>query len=527
MALSFRMVRNLGLLIMVAVIAIIGVFSFTSSSRIIRSVSLILKEKQPILEKMDSIRQDFLDARDTLVAFSKQGRGDIKTAITSIDNAIEKSTALNKLVLEKDKQEVAKFIFAAKRFKIAVNTYAKEVKNDPTGSSSLSMEQLALDTIREVSNALSKMISDIRANIRASDINTFIVAKRSQRLISLCVFIGIAVSLLIAIFMGRALTRPISRLAEATQRIAQGNLAYRINIGGRDEIGRLAEAFNKMAEELGVSMENEKRKSAELINEIASRKEFEQELELAFIQLKDTQDKLVQSAKMASVGQLAGGVAHEINNPLTGVLNNAQLIKMIADKNSGQIEYRQFKELLDVIEESALRCKKITQSLLDFSHASKGVSVPVSLNDIAEKVVLLIEHEMKLENITIQKQFQPDLPSVLGDSQLLQQVIMDILVNARWAIKKFPGRGGIITIQTRYDLEREQVHIDITDTGIGIPKENIDKIFEPFFTTKTVGEGTGLGLSVVYNIINAHNGSIAAESEVGKGTTFRIGLPVA
>ena len=175
----------------------------------------------------------------------------------------------------------------------------------------------------------------------------------------------------------------------------------------------------------------------EIFQDITERKQSEEELIKAHEELKSAQAQLVQSAKMASVGQLAGGVAHEINNPLTGVLNNVQLIKIeLADKIDFKIE--DFRQLLDIIEESAQRCAKITRSLLEFSRSAKDTLAPVSLNEAVEKVVVLIGHEMKLQNISIEKQFEPNLPLVPGNFQLLQQCIFDIITNARWAIRKNP-----------------------------------------------------------------------------------------
>jgi len=251
-----------------------------------------------------------------------------------------------------------------------------------------------------------------------------------------------------------------------------------------------------------------------------------QDLEKSNEQLKATQAQLIQSAKMASVGLLAGGVAHEINNPLTGVLNNVQLIRMMAGQKK-DFNIDDFKELLAAVENSALRCKNITQALLNFSHASKGLFKPLSLNEIIEKVFVLMEHELKLQNVSISKELYPDLPQIKGDSQLLQQIIFNIVSNAQWAIQNKPGeRTGVVILKTDYDPEKKIITLSISDNGIGIPKENLDKIFEPFFTTKQVGEGTGLGLSIVYNIIEAHYGTIKVESEVGKGATLRISLPV-
>lgn len=248
-------------------------------------------------------------------------------------------------------------------------------------------------------------------------------------------------------------------------------------------------------------------------------------LQLANEKLKNTQAQLVQSSKMASLGQLAGGVAHEINNPLTGVLNNIQLIKMeLAAKKD--FNCNDFRNNLDIIEESAQRCASIVHSLLDFSHSAKGAFTPLSLNDIAEKIIVLIGQELRLYNIVIEKQFQEELPLVLGDSQLLQQVLFDIVSNAQWAIRKKSGQGGVITMKTEYEPGKTIVFLSISDTGIGISQENLEKLFEPFFTTKPIGEGTGLGLAIVYSIIKKHNGDIEVVSEFGQGTTFKISLPV-
>ena len=163
-------------------------------------------------------------------------------------------------------------------------------------------------------------------------------------------------------------------------------------------------------------------------------------------------------------------------------------------------------------------------SLLSFARPAKGESKPVPINGMIEDVLTLMMYEMRSENITVKKDLQLSLPEVSGDRQLLEQVVVDILMNARWAIqsKKEPGT---ITIETRYEKGRDAVCISISDTGVGMPQENIDRIFEPFFTTKPAGQGTGLGLSVVYNVIKEHKGTIEAKSEVNKGTTFKITLP--
>ena len=304
------------------------------------------------------------------------------------------------------------------------------------------------------------------------------------------------------------------------KQVARGDYNQRV-----DFMGDFSDAFNAMVVALDEHEKLLKNKIEELAKEVTERKKAEEELKSAYEQLKITQTQLTQSAKMASVGVLSGGVAHEINNPLTGVLNNVQLIRMIAEAKS-DFSIDDFKELLTVIEESAIRCKRITQSLLDFSRGSKGTFQALSLNEIVEKTVILLEHDLRLQNISIRKDLQIDLPLVLGDFQLLQQVVIDIISNAKWAIQQKPEKEGIITLRTQYAHEKKSACLSISDTGIGIPEENLEKIFEPFFTTKRVGEGTGLGLSTVYSVINAHQGNIEVESRINQGTTLKISLPV-
>lgn len=242
-------------------------------------------------------------------------------------------------------------------------------------------------------------------------------------------------------------------------------------------------------------------------------------------ELEETKAQMYQSGKMAAVGQLASSVVHEINNPLTGVLNNAQLLKMIlAEKNDFRPE--EVRQILDVIEDSALRCVRMTRSLLDFSRAASSKFQPVSLNEAVDKVIAIVDSEMRPHNILIEKHLQPGLPQVQADTQLIQQVIFDMINNARYAIeKKHQKEGGLISIKTRYDQTKDVIELSISDNGIGIPKENMDKLFTPFFTTKPIGEGTGLGLSIIYDIITKHRGTIEVESEPGEGTTFKVSLP--
>ncbi len=450
--------------------------------------------------------------------------------------------------------------------------------------------------------------------------------------VTLLAIICVLAVIILALVLTKKITKPISILARASDKVAGGNLEIRVPVSSNDEIGELSRAFNKMVENLnkttvsiavlekeqkrfqdvalttgdwiweldaqgkftyssqaseqilGYSSEeivgryfsdffhtNEREKLKQekfrLINkkeqfrsfihnlvkkdgsmvivessgislfdsggkllgcrgayrDITERKLAEEALKSAYEQLKSTQEKLVQSAKIASMGQLAGGVAHQLNNPLTGVLNNVQLIKMEMEINK-DFNPNSFKELLDIIEESGLRCKKIIQSFLDMAHVSKGELRLLGLNALVERVEVIISNEMRLGNIVLLKDLQANLMSIQGDIQLLEEVILILVSNAKWAVdEKFQGQvGGSITIKTHQEAENKTVVISITDNGIGIAPENIPKMFEPFFTTKKVGEGTGLGLSLIQNIVEKHNGEITVESQVKVGTTFKI-----
>jgi signal transduction histidine kinase len=173
-----------------------------------------------------------------------------------------------------------------------------------------------------------------------------------------------------------------------------------------------------------------------------------------------------------------------------------------------------------------LRCKKITQSLLDFSRTSGGKFQPLALNEVIAKTLAFIEHELYLQNVAIVKDLHEGLPQIFGDTQLLGQVIYNMVINAKWAIQKKSARaGGTITIRTRFDEAAAKISLIISDTGCGISQANLARLFEPFFTTKEVGEGTGLGLPIAFNIVKTHGGAISVESKEDAGTSFIITLP--
>lgn len=237
--------------------------------------------------------------------------------------------------------------------------------------------------------------------------------------------------------------------------------------------------------------------------------------------LRETQSQLLQSSKLAAVGQLAAGVAHELNNPLAGILGYTQwLLEKLGSAGLPKDSFK-FKEYLGFIEKETQRCKAIVEGLLNFSRGSEPDFRPLDTNQILQETFLLSEQSLKLRKIKLIKELDPSLPEVWGSADQLQQVFTNLILNAQ----KSMLRGGKLLVSSEYEPEKRGVRISFRDSGCGIPKENLNKIFDPFFTTSRVGEGTGLGLSVSYGIIKNHRGHIEVKSRVGKGSTFAVFLP--
>ncbi|MCG2770947.1 MAG: ATP-binding protein [Desulfobacterales bacterium] len=224
----------------------------------------------------------------------------------------------------------------------------------------------------------------------------------------------------------------------------------------------------------------------------------------------------MQAEKIASLGQLAAGVAHEINNPLAGILIYAELLQRHMEANAAGRDH------IEEIINQTLRCKQIVTRLLEFSRQSLGQKTLLSINEIISRCVKLMDQQLLFQNIQIKLSLDHQLPQIFGDPGELQQVFTNLLLNAADAMNRL----GRITITSCATPERDGVIITFADTGSGIPPELRDKIFDPFFTTKPPGKGTGLGLSIVYGVIQRHGGSIEVESPRGGGTDFTIRLPL-
>ncbi len=320
-------------------------------------------------------------------------------------------------------------------------------------------------------------------------------------LASLCVIF----LLVILYFSTTKIIKPLQRMVVATQEIARGDLDHKVEIQSTDELGYLAASFNQMTEKLKAANE-------ELVE---WGKVLEKKVQERTRELLEMQANLVQSEKLASLGKLAAGIAHEINNPLGGILIYSHLLLEETKENDNQAE-----TLKKIIKETS-RCKNIVKGLLEFARPKEPEMAPTDLNEVINKALAIFERQALFQNIKIQKDFS-DLPRIVADGFQLQQVFANIIVNAAEAM----DGNGLLTIKTFLDARTDSLRIDFRDTGHGIREEDLPRLFEPFFTTKEVGKGTGLGLAISYGILQKHNGSIEVESKVGQGSTFTVVLPL-
>ena len=293
-------------------------------------------------------------------------------------------------------------------------------------------------------------------------------------------------SLVLLFFVTKLVLRPIGRIIRMSHRVVEGDLSARVGIRPPGEMGVLCREIDAMADA------------------VAQR---EKQLELA------TRQQIGRSEKLASIGRLAAGVAHEINNPLTGVLTFAHLLRQKENMDP------QDRQDLDLIVNETTRAAEIVRGLLDFARERPAAKEPLNVNHVIEQTMRLIHSQKRVKQITVKNDLAEGLPNVNGDENQLQQVLLNLSLNACEAMPD----GGTLTIST--SAQDGKVLVKVADTGCGVEEEHLDRIFEPFFSTKPVGKGTGLGLSVSYGIIQQHGGTLEVESDQSKGTCFTIALP--
>jgi two-component system NtrC family sensor kinase len=316
----------------------------------------------------------------------------------------------------------------------------------------------------------------------------------------LCVFL----LLVLLFFIISSIINPLKRVVFATNKIAQGDLSHKIEINFQDEIGQLAQSFNQMTLDL-------KKANQKLIN---WGKTLEKRVRERTRKLQEMQDSLIQSEKLASLGKMAAGVAHEINNPLTSILINAHLMLEKTGKE------HPFFENISLVADETSRCSDIVKGMLEFSRQNPPKKSYVAMNEIIEHTIKLLENQVAFKDIQIIRKISSNMPQINLDKDKIKQVFWNLMINASEAMP----RGGTLTISSNLSKDKKYIETSFEDDGVGIPEENINKLFDPFFTTK--GVGTGLGLAVSYGIIKQHQGKIKVKSDAGQGSVFTILLPL-
>jgi len=306
------------------------------------------------------------------------------------------------------------------------------------------------------------------------------------------------------LFMWVAVYRPVRELIDGTHRVTGGDLDYRLPVRSDDELGDLAASFNKMTAEVG-----------------GAQAKIEEQVRRKTAELERAHKSLLSSEKMASIGKLAATVAHEINNPLFGILTYARLVSrgLMRQEFAGRDDLT---EQLQTIERESKRCGDLVKNLLTFSRQAPSNREPGDLNTVVRRAILLVKHKLDMQGIELQERLAENLPPANCDANQIQQVFLVLLVNASEAMPK----GGRIEVSTEFDARSEQCVTRVKDTGGGIPEDVLPRIFDPFFTTKEDQNRTGLGLAVATGIVEQHGGEISVRSTPGQGTEFAVALPV-
>jgi len=357
--------------------------------------------------------------------------------------------------------------------------------------------------------ASQKVLGVIDITMSLDEVDREIAKARNETILfNFLLILGISASV-VAIFM-RFVGRPVKELVLGTKRVAGGDLAHLIPVKTDDEMGHLAESFNRMTESL--------QKANEEIHGLI--RTLEHKVDERTQELKDAQEQLFQSEKLAAVGKIAATVAHEINNPLAGVFTYIKLMERRLDRSQyGDVDVEKFREYLATMGREVERTSAIVHNLLDLTRQREPSKKPCDINRLIEESLVIVQNKLKLYNVEVEKRMDP-LQKVQADPSLMKQVFINVMVNAAESMHE----GGRLTIRTFRNPDGTVAVLEFKDTGIGIPPEIMCKIFDPFYTTKE--KGTGLGLSVVSGIIQRHEGTVEVSSETGDGTLIRITLPV-
>jgi len=342
------------------------------------------------------------------------------------------------------------------------------------------------------------------------------MAQLQLRVIIISFSVVVVMSMFIIYFTKHFIDKPIEHLIAGTHAVSEMQLDQPIVIESSEELGELARSFDRMRIRLKQALEEINQFTESLETKIRERTD----------QLKIAHQKLLQSDRLASLGQLSASVAHEINNPISGVLNLSMLMqRILKDDGIPKERVEEFRRYLSQVVAETARVGRIVQDLLAFSRRSKPFRSNIDFNGVVRSTLNLIDHKIKLLGVRVKFNLASDLPHIYCDGSQIQQVVINLVMNAAEAAQS-KSNNGVVTVSTRVDEAKRQLIFEVQDNGCGIPEEHLTKIFSPFFTTKGEGKGIGLGLAVVYGIVQAHNGEVEVRSKVGEGTTVAVLLPL-
>jgi two-component system NtrC family sensor kinase len=365
--------------------------------------------------------------------------------------------------------------------------------------------------------ASQKILGVLDVQLSLAGVDESLAISERQLIIGL-ISTALAVLALAWLLVWRLVLKPVRRLDDAASNVAAGDLTTRVPVFSEDEIGELTMTWNSMVEDLDRT-HRELEQWAQTLEEKVEEKTTE---------LEEAHRRMLLVAKMASLGKLAAVMAHEINNPLTGISTYAHLLKrklsLSPTENAaqGQSADRETMQALDLIESEARRCGHFVRNLLLFSRMPEAKFHDENLGPLLERCVLLLQPQAGDREVELRHEVSPDLPAVTCDSSQIQQMVIALAINGLEATPP----GGAVTISAEPNETEGYILLEVADTGRGIPSDHLDKIVEPFFTTKDKTDGVGLGLAVVYGIVNRHHGTIEVRSSPGSGTTFIVRFPV-
>lgn len=349
-------------------------------------------------------------------------------------------------------------------------------------------------------------VLDVKMSMVAADAG--LAAVQRQAIIT-AVFTALLAGFVSALFIHRLVRRPVHRLIAGTERVSAGHLETELFVEGEDEIADLGRAFNRMTHDL-------RRAKGELT-------QWSDKLETRLVEKTDelnrTQRQVVHMEKMASLGKLAATVAHELNNPLAGILNYAKLVERTLREDAAEADQQELGRFLNLIQKEAGRCGSIVRNLLLFARSSGAEFALHSVNAVIDRSLMLVRHHLEMANVTQECVLLEGDDRIVCDADQVEQALVALFVNA---VEAMPD-GGTLSVAARD--AGESVLLTVGDTGVGISEESIPQLFEPFYSTKEKAGASGLGLAVVYGIVQRHHGTISVDSELEHGTRFNISLP--